>query len=827
MEYLAELGISHLYASPIFNSVPDSTHGYNITDFSGIRQEIGGENEFRELNSLFRRRSVGWIQDFVPNHMAMHPLNHYLYDVLKFGSSSKYANFFDIDWNHPIVGKGKLLLPILSNSYPEELHSGRFTFSDGDDPSIHYGSLTFPVTIPDESGGDELTDKPEIDPALLDRILSHQHYSFGSWKSSRREINYRRFLNVNGLICLKEEDDFTFTEVHRKLVELVREDLFDGFRLDHVDGLYDPEDYMNRLRKLIEEKYVVMEKILQQGEQLSPYWKADGTTGYDFLSCANAVFCSDTGLQQLENVYREFIDEDSTVIRDIHEIKNRVINDLYLGDMDNIVRQIFGLFSSTDNLDISPESLREAIKEILSEMPVYRTYVGIHDHPDDLSSLDSAIDNASKRRTDLVKELNLLRTLVEECRSDQGKLAAVRRLQQFMPAVFVKSIEDRVFFTFNRLISLNEIGFNPYSPQASVDAFHRFNSQRLDSFPVSLSALSTHDTKFSEDIRARINVISELSSEWRELVSTWSGMNEPYRSNVSGKPCPSANEEYYIYQLLVGSYPFHREEESYQDRLMQHLQKSIREAYVNTSWIDPDQRYEKQYMEFMTGLLNHEQNPEFWTSFLKFGSTVSFHGGLNSIGQKILQMTSPGVPDTYQGTEVWSYNFVDPDNRRNIDFARLSQMLQEIRNGEVSFEYLIDLYPDDLSSGYLKLLVTRECLKLRKSHPDLFLKGSYTPVDVTGEHRENLIAFLRREGRYSLLVLVPRLTSDLGVQRLPIGVDAWKDTAITIPSSEGLVFRDIFSHRVVDLTGKKQILVSSILEKSPFSILFHDGNNPG
>lgn len=855
--YLRDIGISHVYASPIFEAVPGSLHGYDETDFTTIRRELGGEAAFRDTIMHLRDYSLGWIQDFVPNHMAMGTDNPYLVDIFMKGQASQYARYFDIDWNHRAFGSGRVCLPILARPYYSELKEGKLRFVMRDSPMLQYGDTELPVSEesygkligpklrsrmryelyytdnnrerpsrkePDDVDGlnNEITralDAVNGNPEKMDEIIREQKYVLRYWKTTNNEVNYRRFFAVNGLIGLRQEDREVFDGVHRKIFDMIREGLIDGVRIDHIDGLFDPIEYLRALRRETGDSFLVVEKILEQDESLDESWPVQGTTGYDFLGHVTPIFCSGSNSKDIDSVYGDFAGSQLTDEKIVESLKLEASNSLLNGVLDNLALIFWdSIREKIYGRDATLSGIREAIGLLMVHMPVYRTYISGGDpEKKGLSLLNSIMQASHAGRDDLDVEFAALGEFLNSYLEDPSAAMALQTLQQYMPAVFAKSVEDTLFFLYNRLISMNDVGMNPFHVSNSVDGFHNFNLARFYSYPSSMNALSTHDTKYSEDIRARINVLSEIPEEWRSAIDRWHAMNSAHGEVIGRRECPSRNEEYYFYQLLMGSLPSGSEvDQDYRDRLENALLKSLREAERNTSWHDPDITYERHYLMFVRGVLNNTQFMEDTRDLL---SLVAFHGFLNSISQKILQMACPGIPDIYQGTEVWNFNFVDPDNRRKVDFDRISGLFDGIRKDNREPAEKLEDYLENYKDGRIKLLVTSKLLKLRKEFPDVFLSGSYIPVPSEGDHAENIVVFIRECNGKAILVAVPRLTVGLGKLSIPLGEKIWRDTFIKVPGEGRRIFCDWFSGKRVDLSVGDRVRVGDIMQDSPFTVL--------
>lgn len=859
--YLAELGISHLYASPIMEAIPGSVHGYDMTDFSRIREELGGETDFNALNSRLKDNGIGWIQDFVPNHMAMDTRNPYLRDILEKGRLSEFSRFFDIYWNHQAFQEGKICFPILHRPYYLELTGDNFSFGIENGLVLRYRNINIPldpISYGKLLGRDLSTmalnfysgkyrfnyggtnpsmkvDKNELegkiseklaesvnDRKLIDDVISMQNYSLRHWTSTAYEINYRRFFAVNKLICLREEDSEVFGEVHQKLLSLVSSLKIDGIRIDHVDGLFNPGKYLNKLRNLTGNVYIVVEKILEKEELLNGKWPVQGTTGYDFLGIVASVMCSPSGFHSLDTFYRKFVGEDFERGVTLYYLKLETMDRLFPGVLEIVANEFWkSMRRRPYGRDLTFQGMKNALREILAHSPIYRTYLPDEPSPaSQIAILNSSIADARESKKGFSEYFDAFELFINSYARDRDALRAIQVMQQYMPAVYAKPIEDRLFYIFNRLISLNDVGINPFDEPVSPEGFHEFNKSRLKRNPTTMNTVSTHDTKVSEDVRARIDVLSEIPEELEKYVQEWHNINSALLAITNGKECPSRNEEYYAYQLLLGSYPVHKEElEKYGERILGHLVKSIREAGINTSWDEPDPAYEAQYSSFMNSLLDASINQRFIESFGKLQKVVSFHGFLNSISQKILQLTVPGVPDIYQGTEVWNFNLVDPDNRRKVDFQRLVDLQHTVRREFQRDHGVIASYLDKPGDGKIKMLVTTVLLTLRREMPEVFLYGSYIPIYADGPRKGNLVAFARSYEEKSVIVVVPRLTVSLGKMKLPLGNETWSGNSIKIPVGISGDFENVFTGRVHSLQPGVIVQMEDLLEQTPFSVL--------
>ena len=662
LSYLRELGISDIYASPIFHARSGSLHGYDVVDPDSLNPELGTAADFERLMDDARHLDLGWLQDIVPNHMAYHSQNRMLMDVLENGTASPYSDFFDIDWNHPYESmKGKILAPFLGRFYGQCLEDGEITLHyDERGFNVRYYSLILPVNI--EAYSDVLTDnlaalrrrlgaghldyikllgvfytlkniapkeestersdqivfvkrilwelysssediKRHVDATLakfngakgqpetfnaLDRLLGQQWYRLSFWKVAAEELDYRRFFNINELISLRVEDEKVYRHTHALLGRLAREGKFTGLRVDHIDGLYDPLSYLSWLRRDHGETYVTVEKILSLEEELPALWPVQGTTGYDFLNYVNGVFCSGEHQRQLEQIYSRFTGIEASGAAFMVEKKRLIIGKYMAGDIEGLAFLLKSV-SSRDRqaADVTLYGLKRALVEVLAFFPVYRSYVNREQcSPEDRQWLSLAVARAKAANPGLLLELNFIERFLllelgdnhsQEERSDWVNF--VMRFQQLSGPLMAKGFEDTTLYVYNRLLSLNDVGGDPDHFGVSLDEFHDFNRRRCDYWPHSMSATATHDTKRGEDARARINVLSELPQEWERQLKSWSKINRSKKTRIKGVEAPDRNDEYFLYQTLVGAFPAGGSQDAhFADRLKSYLVKAVREG---------------------------------------------------------------------------------------------------------------------------------------------------------------------------------------------------------------------------------------------------------
>ena len=911
LAYLQELGISDIYASPIFHARSGSAHGYDVVDPNRLNIELGSAEEFEALVEEARRCGLGWLQDIVPNHMAYDSQNRLLMDVLENGTGSPYSDFFDIDWNHPYENmRGKVLAPFLGRFYGQCLEDGEITLHyDPSGLNIRYYALTLPVNI--ESYSEVLTDhlsalrrrlgageldfikllgvlytlkniapkeeaaeradqivfvkrilwelysgneeiKRHLDANLsrfngtpgkpesfnaLDRLLTQQWYRLSFWKVAAEELDYRRFFNINELISLRMEDEKVYRHTHALIVKLARESRFTGLRVDHVDGLYDPLSYLKWLRRDAGATYLTVEKILAFDEELPAQWPIEGTTGYEFLNYLNGIFCARERRRQFNEIYTRFTGLETSCAALTVEKKRLIIGKYMAGDIEGLAFLLKSV-SSRDRhaADVTLYGLKRALVEVLAFFPVYRSYVSRDQcSAEDRRRLRLAVERAKAANAGLLLELNFIEQfLLLEFHEHQGEEEKshwthfVMRFQQVTGPLMAKGFEDTTLYVYNRLLSLNDVGGDPDRFGVSVDEFHDFVRRRRERWPHAMNASATHDTKRGEDARARINVLSELPDEWEKQLRSWSRINRTKKAMIKGGEAPDRNDEYFLYQTLIGACPVDGPaDESFLERLKSYLVKAVREAKVHTEWLKPDLAYEEAFISFAEAILAPSDNNRFLAEFVPFVNNIAYGGMFNSLAQTLLKMTAPGVPDIYQGTELWDLSFVDPDNRRPVDYAARAGWLEEIKAAESKDR--LGLLRDLLShwqDGRIKLYLTLKLLGFRRAHADLFGAGEYVPLRATGEMAKQVCAFARRQGRAWALAVVPRLIGRAAYRgHAPLGGDLWGATALDLPAEAPRRWLDVISGELLEgapQTAPNRLLLGRIFKHFPVALLYHE-----
>jgi (1->4)-alpha-D-glucan 1-alpha-D-glucosylmutase len=647
----------------------------------------------------------------------------------------------------------------------------------------------------------------------LDDLLRRQNFRLSFWKVGNEELNYRRFFAINGLVSMRTEDPQVFDFLHALTFGLVREGRIAGLRIDHLDGLYDPLEYLGRLRAAFPDLYVVAEKILGRTEDLPAEMPLQGTTGYDFLSALNDLFVDESGEETFARLYARFTGQAAGFHDLVVQKKRLFMGSRMAGDIDNlahILKTILG--ASRYGRDMTIYGLKRALVEILAHFPVYRTYVSDGGPTErDRILIKEAADRArlnlpgSVFELDLIEGLLLLRHGAETPEPERREWARfAKRFQQLSCALMAKGAEDTTFYVYNRLLSLNEVGGDPAVFGASVRDFHGFQARRRERGPHSLNATATHDTKRGEDARARLDVLSEMPREWDAALKTFARANRKLKSLVNGLPAPSPNDEYLIYQALLGAYPFAADElPDLPRRMRAYVVKAIREAKVHTAWIRPDTDYETACERFVTSLLDGTAPPSFRRTFFLLQKKAAAYGIFNSLSQLLLKMTCPGIPDIYQGCELWDLSLVDPDNRRPVDFAQRAKLLEEITAREADLPGLVGELLERRYDGRVKLFATWRLLKARGMLPELFRDGAYIPLETTGRSRDNLVAFARKSEHECVIALAPRLVSRLVREDgLPLGEPVWRDTAASLPEDFPDRYVDIFTGRAVEAASR-------------------------
>ena len=808
VDYLHKLGISTIYASPITKAMKGSTHGYDVCNPDVLNAEIGTEAQLEDIHQSLFKKKMGWLQDIVPNHMAFLCDNERITDVMERGPQSPYYRYFDIDWNHynPAY-KGKLMVPFIGKELKQAVKDGDlkimfdkggFHLANGDDKyPVAIDSISFLFSFVNDNAGkaathqllgninaeinewnqakarwlqDVLKNEAQVqevllkvndDKALLQSFLDHQYYIFTWYKVTEQEINFRRFFTVNQLICLRMEDESVFDNYHRLVKKLSDKDLLQGLRIDHIDGLYNPKEYGKRLRNLMgDETYIIAEKILEYNEDFAGDWQMQGTSGYEFLSFTNQLLTDKKGGGKLLSFYKELVPQTQAYKDIVWEKKHNFLLTQMGGELENLMHLIEDLHLLNKQL-FEPEKLKDALGNLMASFPVYRIYP--QGYPLDKEALmiaDTAFEKALKKAGEAGKELALLKTLFYIDGSQPGdddKLLFLKRLMQFTGPLAAKGVEDTTFYVYNPLVSHNEVGDAPSQLGVTIEKFHDKMQSRQRNNPYSLNATSTHDIKRGEDARMRINALASLPDEWMQMVNNWRQTNKPFIKEVNNKTAPSANDEYFIYQSLIGAFPEDFQvTDAFRERTYAFLEKALREAKVETTYCEPNAVYEQACKNFVTALL--DASHPFLESFIPFLKKIITTATLYSLAQTVIKITAPGVPDVYQGCELWDTSYVDPDNRRPVDYTLRKTILDNIiekekQGNEILFSYL----QKHLQKGAGKLFITYRTLCLRRAYNDVFLHGEYKPLQTSSD---KTLAYERSDNRTRIIVIVPLSDTD-------------------------------------------------------------------
>lgn len=799
--YLKRLGISHLYASPIFTATTGSTHGYDVTDANEIDPAIGGREGFERMVKALKAEGLGLILDIVPNHMAASLENAWWRDVVENGQKSRHARHFDIDWSR------RLTLPVLGDTFEKVLETGEIAVKPDPGtgkPALAYYDTFYPL-VPESYAGREADVLRITDKAAIVRLHDQQPYRLMSWRDSRRDLSYRRFFEVTGLVGMRVEDGTVFDDMHRLMLELVHGGAVDGLRVDHVDGLADPKAYLERLRHEVgPDCYILVEKILGQGEHIPADWPISGTTGYEFIAALGNVFVDGDRLDSLRDAYEQFAGRFIDMEEELRAAKLLMADNNFAGEFESLWKLAMQIGQAEDReAALSGTAVKSALRELLAAFPVYRTY-GTREGlpPEDREMLDGVLEKvrSSPDAPDPHAFAFLERILIGDVEQAVAGQASIfrTRFQQLTGPLMAKSVEDTLFYRCNMLLPLNEVGADPLPHRFALDHFHADMLTRLKRQPDALSGTATHDTKRGEDTRARLYTLSEAPDIWMEAVSRWREMNRAAVQMLEGGPAPEPEIEWMLYQALAGVWPADLQPEDtaglqiLEERFAAYVEKALREAKLRTHWGDSNEAYEKPVIAYARKLLSPE-NRTFLTDFIETLKPFIRAGLVNSLSQTILKLTAPGVPDIYQGSEGIDLSLVDPDNRRAPDFETLQEQLSE-KN------MLGPAYEKEWQSGRLKQQVIAALLRLRQEAPTLFRQGDYLPLKATGKCRNNLVAFARVEADDALVVIVPRLVFDM-LRTTPgqPGYQRWAQTEIALPARLAhRPYRDICTGKVIE-----------------------------
>ena len=958
-DYWAQLGISHVYASPFLQAREGSLSGYDVVDYSAINDEIGTRDELESLSRTLRERQLGLILDVVPNHMGTASVrNRWWMDVLENGPSSRYADYFDIDWAplKPDLAN-RVLLPVLGDQFGRVLEDGQLAVRyDEGVFSLHFYDLRFPIApatytfvlepcnepltarlgaehddvveflsiqtairnLPPRTATSrtqilekhreqevvkrrlkELTARSSevlraIDESLqsingtrgnaasfdrLDALLREQPYRLAFWRVAADEINYRRFFDINELAAIRVENREVFENTHSLVFELLERGIIQGLRIDHPDGLFDPRGYLVDLqeqrflqlgRRAFDSRsgqshvdwpaveaalravfrrasadpaaprarplFVVVEKILSPGERLPHEWPVHGTVGYALVNALSGLFVAGENEPAMSATYARFTGDTLDFRELAYQCKRLIVRTSMASELSVLGDRLDRLSERNRwTQDFTRASLTRALQEVIAAFSVYRSYVKEgHVGEGDRRFIESAVARAKRRNPaisasifDYVREILLLRyrdNADEEERQAQQSFAG--KFQQLTGPIMAKAVEDTAFYRFNRLVSLNEVGGDPERFGTDLAGFHEVNRRKLPEHAHGLSSSSTHDTKRSEDVRVRINVLSEIPSQWRKSVQRWARGHKRIKATIDGMPAPAANDEYVLYQTLIGVWPdaIPRGDERRRliERLQQYMLKVAREAKVHTSWVSPHEAYEQALTQFVAELFREDKRRTFLAELDSLAQQVSEHGRWNALSQQVLKIASPGAPDFYQGTELWCLTLVDPDNRQPVDFELRQRWFAELQQRVLAGEreQLLSELLERRRDGRIKLFTTWQALQARRESPDLFTSGEYIPLEARGKHAERVVALARRRNGQVAIAVVPRLTVKLCSLGGPPPLGSiWEDTSIVLPPElAGVEVADCFTTRQFQC-AELSLPVAQVLERFPVALL--------
>lgn len=834
--YLHNLGISHVYASPLLKACPGSAHGYDVCDYQELNPELGTVADFEALVQTLRQRQMGLVLDLVPNHMGVStPENRWWWDVLENGPASRFARFFDIDWNTPDPrSHSKVVVPILGDRYQRVLERQELQLRFEEDKFLlgyfehrlpicpttilpllkraaargaaeHLFTIAKARSASTETLRQQLAEcgaaVPAVNEAItaavrelnsrpeaLDALLGQQHYRLISWRQGDAELNYRRFFNISSLAGVRMEEERVFQESHRLVLRWLDQGLIDGLRIDHPDGLRDPEGYLLTLQAAAPRTWIVVEKILMPEESL-PAWPVAGTTGYDFLNAVGGLFVDPAGEERLTRFYIDFNESSTTYPELLVEKKRLVVRELLAAEVDRLTGILVRICGSHWQIrDFTTPELRQALIEVVAGFPVYRLYARAESDqlsPADTRHVRAAVALARKQCPELDPALfNLLQDLLLLRWRGEAEMEFVLRFQQLTGSTMAKGAEDTAFYCYNRFVALNEVGGDPGRFGVSVESFHDRCAAAQRQHPGSLLATTTHDTKRGEDVRARLYLLSEIPERWRQAVLRWSRMNARH----SRQGWSDRNMEYLFYQTAVGAWPLDI------PRALAYVEKAGCEAKVYTSWTQRNTEYEAAVRSFVHAALS---DAEFAGDLEQFVAGLLDAGWVTSLGQTLLKLTAPGVPDCYQGTELWDLNLVDPDNRRAVDFGVRTKLLEALDRASSEMIW------QRRAEGLPKLWLIRQALALRRRRPELFgAEGEYAPLTARGAKAKHVVAFIRGRGAATI---VPRLVLGLGGD--------WSDTVIELLDGQWQN----------ELTGEQvaggRVLVADLLKRFPVALL--------
>ena len=876
VDYLARLGVDTFYCSPIFMAVPGSRHGYDVTDPNTLNPEIGTQRQLFALRKKLRLKGLKWLQDIVPNHMAFHPANSRLMDVLEHGPLSPFHRHFDTSIGSSFF-QGKLMVPVLENDFNTSISRQEIKIiREGAKLYLAHQGQNFPLNPksylpPLKNLNDRLDSKNEIlttligelkrltskkytlqqwekwlqqftklleeaplklefdgtldtfnsNSSLIKDLGSVQYYELCRWTETQQRINYRRFFIINGLICINVHENPVLDDTHKLILSLVKKSIFDGLRVDHIDGLYKPSTYLTQLRKRCgNDTSLFVEKILENNEELPSEWEIEGSTGYDFLSFCNNVLTDPKGKSILTTFYDEKISPGPSLKQQYLQKKALILNRYMQGEINNLTRLCIDLNLAPNDKYYPDDDLKNAIAAFLVYFPVYRLYgESFPLRSSDYKMVTRVWRNILSDGYEDFKTIRHFRSIFR--RAQFGNDVNLKknltlfflRCMQLTGPLMAKGVEDTLMYTYHRFIAHNEVGDNPGNFGIKPKDFHRAMKNRQHQWPLAMNATSTHDTKRGEDARARLLVLSAAPKTWVKQVESWMLCLKTYPGNL-----PDTNDIYFIFQTLVSSHPFPGKSlGDYTKRLLAYLEKYVREAKIHSHWEEVNDEYENTIKSFTKWLLNRKS--PFYVGFVNYLKTIVDFGLVNSLSQVMLKFTAPGIPDVYQGTELWDFSFVDPDNRRLVDYKLRQKFLNEL---DTTSPDLITSLWDQRADGKIKLALVHTLFQLRKSKEALFASGNYRPVRIRGKYRRHFLGFSRNYEGDQVVVLIPLHLAALPSLKAPnFPSFDWNNTRIDLDSP--IRWRNMLNSK--EGFGP-ELLLNDLFSTLPLAILTVDNTEP-
>jgi (1->4)-alpha-D-glucan 1-alpha-D-glucosylmutase len=844
VDYLADLGVSHLYLSPILTARQGSTHGYDVADPERVAAVLGGEEGLRQLAERARGRGLGLVVDIVPNHVGTGADNPLWERLLAEGQGGGAARFFDVDWNPALPGaSGKVLIPVLGKQYGAVLYGGELeVVESGGTHRLRYHDHTFPLSPESREPIGRSTPLEAFvgtpgEPETWQRLhalLEAQHYRLVHWRAGHALINYRRFFAIDELAAVRVEDPQVFDATHAVIVRLVQDGVIDGLRVDHPDGLRDPARYFRRLAEQTGGAWTVAEKITEPEEEL-PEWSVAGTTGYEFGNDVLGLFVDPAALDTLQQLHLDFGGDARPYHLQAAAAKREILDADLAADARRVAGRLWALAQAHPEVrDVDELACREVVCRTIQALDVYRTYVDpetAEAQDQDRARITQALGHARELghvgwsagapgRDLAPAELYdfLGDVLSGRAGSSAQHLEVIARFQQLSGAVMAKGVEDTVFYRYNLLAAVNEVGGAPDRLGLDVAAFHERNLERMRRHPSGMLTTATHDTKRGEDVRVRMAAISELAEDWDRAVRHWRELNRPHLGRGARGAAPDPATEYLLYQTLVGVWPLDGQvTDELANRLLAYLVKAAREAGVQTTWTDPDESFEDALGRFVRAILDPASSQAFLDSVAAFAGRAAEIGLVSSLAQVLLRTTAPGVPDLYQGNELWDDSLVDPDNRRPVDFAARRRALAELGD-DPDVAALVRERRD----GRLKLWVLTRALHARRDHAGCFgADGEYVPLPVDGPCADRAVAYARvaPDGKDAVLVVAPRLTAAIGGDRRPPLGEDWTGTTIRLSEQlQGRVWTSLLDPEAAPVAAPA-LEVGDLLAQVPVALL--------